>query len=533
MNRNLEFKGELRVALCESTTNLHSGMRRHFEQMFALVGYAARIEAFSSIEDTTRALNEYEYHALITDLSFNRALAVGLDFIRHIKTTYPDIYVIACSAGAPTVEQIRNNQPSFDLFLPKHTMLTPSEDLSREAREFESSFRRCIGVRLEFEAGSSIEDIAVRGEPVSERDLSSLLSQCLADLREVESGLRPDRAVFKPLKGGLSGSCVLEVALHARRPANDFTKLVMKISPLEWAKSEHDNFQKYVKWMMPPNKRTEIVGQGRTAALGAITYGFIFGGERQFQTLNDALEAKDLQRCKEVLGAVFDPEYQSYYQRSVHESQKFIGQQYKSRYFSDDQIQETRSILDTFIPLLFNGTREGNDFQINGEFFANPVSVIFRGYPVKYSEAVCHGDLNATNIVCTNDGQVAYIDFQDSGPAHIFQDFASVESSIRLIWGVDRASNRINADGILQQEEKLLPSTAKKSSNGTYTKACEVVRELATINTVGHRNWEYIFAVAALSLKLLRLKGLNRLQQARLMAAALVSSRYIYTFDEH
>jgi hypothetical protein len=87
----------------------------------------------------------------------------------------------------------------------------------------------------------------------------------------------------------------------------------------------------------------------------------------------------------------------------------------------------------------------GDHFSCDGEHFKlfeleapRPNRLIFTEDWGPVEECICHGDLNANNILVNTSGhRMAFIDFQSTGFHNIFRDFVSLESSVRIDWSGD------------------------------------------------------------------------------------------------
>ena len=513
----------VKVLICERETKIHDRLKAGFTQIFEFKGRTADVRACDSIDSAHDLLAGSSFDVLVTDLQFAKDMAVGLDFIKIVKTDFPELFVIACSNGNPGAEELRNNQPTYDSFVPKRWLTAESpEDIKRVGNEIDRNFRRLTQFELRIAERRSA-DILVQRETVDTKVLKSLAAQAYADLDKLDSRFRPKAIEVTPITGGFSGSLVLQVRLIADNPDLRFVRTVLKVSPKKWARQERDNFNSFAKWMLPFTKRTELVGYGETKEYGAVAYAFVMGGEEPFTSLTDHIEARSLEKIESFISKIFDNEQVSFYQNTRETSIKTAPQHYRARYFSDDKFERNRKTFREVVTTSLRGTHESDQYTVDGKSYPDPFLVLFTHETRRYTVSVCHGDLNSNNILCSENGSVAYIDFQDTGPGHLLQDFAALEHSIRLTWNASPArSSAIRT--LLSRESQIAQKRIRGNGTDNYHHACHMLREYARGQFTDVEDWEYHYAACALALKLLRLPGLTNTQMNRLAACALVSA---------
>lgn len=520
---------QIRVLICEFSVVHHQNLKNGFASAFANAGFEADIRISSDIDDAFDQISRFAYEVLVTDLSFNEHLTVGLTFIKKIKEEYPELFVVACSSSAPTYDDTRTMQQSFDLFVPKRVVLTPAnDDLLKLGALLKHSIHQLCGFDIDVE-GTSISSLAISGQAVPERDIRSLVSQIFGDLSSTASQFQPVKVKLRPITGGYSGSLVTIAELQGEDPALQYVKTVIKFSLVDWATDEATNFKQYAKWMLPFNKRIELVGEGRTKNYGAVAYAFVFGGESEIFNLTEVIESGDIEGLNNYLGVIFDEELINFYNSTSLKSDAFAGQHYRSRYFPDSKMAATEEKFTSTVLRDFKANRSGNGFEIDGEEYPDPFRVIFSGIQKAFTLSVCHGDFNSNNIICADSDRVAYIDFQDTGPGHILQDFAALEHSIRLNWrkkNLDLNKRQKPLD-LIKLEKQVLGVLPLRGSLDGYQRRCVALRKLAEQRFPNLEEWEYPFAAGALALKLLRLPGLTNSQKRRLAACVLVSTKKV------
>ena len=91
----------------------------------------------------------------------------------------------------------------------------------------------------------------------------------------------------------------------------------------------------------------------------------------------------------------------------------------------------------------------------------------------EFTSYICHGDLNSNNILISDNNDIVFIDFQNTGCGHVFEDFVVFESCLRLysnnnmelellIEAEDHVNFKTNAENKLTFSKKILNLKQKK-----------------------------------------------------------------------
>jgi hypothetical protein len=116
-------------------------------------------------------------------------------------------------------------------------------------------------------------------------------------------------------------------------------------------------------------------------------------------------------------------------------------------------------------------------------------------------------------------GEIAFIDFQDTGPGHVYLDFAAMESSLRLQLSSAGKGKRLAAEAF--RDEDCLIRAGRRGPG--WLDLVRMLRGKARDCLPAAGDWELLYSVAMTHLKLLRLPHFADHQRARLIACALVS----------
>ena len=129
-----------------------------------------------------------------------------------------------------------------------------------------------------------------------------------------------------------------------------------------------------------------------------------------------------------------------------------------------------------------------------------------------------------TTGVITYGEDIVFIDFQDVGRGHVFEDFVAMESSIRLFFEGRGSALSKSSAALLKMERELWRGKVARSAS---SRLVERVRQAAWSRFPDVAKWEYAYAVAAISFRLHRLAGIDRARLSRLTAATIAAVEYL------
>ncbi len=335
--------------------------------------------------------------------------------------------------------------PQFGLRIPNPDFIIDKNHLGGENKYKEyvgkrilALLRRGESVSIDWktpfaEAFSSFKD--ARGKKADEEEVQSLIEQCLFNGDVSDSG---KAVLIDRLAGGRSGSAVLSCRMKGA--INYGITGVIKISHRKNADVEIDNYNKYVKWVLPYTWKVEILGTGITETLGAICYSFAFDGSGKPNSATDLLRAADSHIVPLVCSSIFSPTSKTWYSQiletSLDASQYFQRPPFFQR---ATQIQDREEkLLQKFIDVFGDSfVVTESSISLFGRKAPRPNHLLFTNDWGRVEECISHGDLNANNIlVNSSKDSVVFIDFQNTGRHHIYRDFISFESSIRIDWAI-------------------------------------------------------------------------------------------------
>lgn len=510
----------LRAVYLEDDAKLAQMSKKFYESFFAQCGYEA--ELFDAIGEGAgrKVIDAQDPHVLICDLGLDKEFE-GLHTIRALRGAYPDLFVIGTSRGDYQAKMVDARQPSFHMFIDRQALFAGQKrylDLSQ--RRFLEAFQIETNVRV-----TNLDALATGlfAKAGPRRELVSLIRQIMFSGHYPDDLMHPDEVTLEPMSGGLSGSQVFKMISRNSKSGIVCVPAVVKVSQLPDAQQELENYHRFVKWGLPYTWRVDLLGSGATKQYGAIAYSFILSDLQKFESLTDALRKKENERVSHVVDTLFSPEMRRWYGDPLIRREDNIIERYVGRYFRGAEAQSTseKRFLEV-VQKAFKGQVVGNTVEIGDRKFEQPGTALF-GFPMgEYRSCICHGDLNSNNVMLAENGQTIFIDFQETGRGHVFEDFVTMEASIRLYHGDDG----LRADALLTADID--------TGNGEDPAGLDAMHQLvAQVRRLARRNFPaedfaaYYFASAAFHLRLLRLASLTTGQAERVVSAILASLHHL------
>jgi hypothetical protein len=391
-----------------------------------------------SLAEIEEKITRNRPHVIIADNKIeNYDQAWGQFFLAKMKKILPD--TVTCLL---TRESVKPNQ--FGL-------RTPNPDIIIDKNQVGGSpaYRRYVGERvlglltrsaaLNISWITPFQDLFARfrdegGRRISLEEVQSIIEQCLYDgsISDATKSI-----ALEALPGGKSGAVVMSCQLTGVLRYG--VTGVIKISRKQEALRESRNYNTYVKWVLPYTWKVEVLGTGFTEGAGAVCYSFAFEGDGKPQSSSAKLRKSDRMITPLICDTIFSPNSKAWYSER-RTLRRDASEYFQSKPFfpnpeavSDREERLTKMLAEKF----------GNKFRVvdeEWELFGRrairPGRILFTEDWGYVEECVCHGDLNANNILVNpKTSGVAFIDFQKTGYHNIYRDFISYESSLRIDWG--------------------------------------------------------------------------------------------------
>lgn len=349
----------------------------------------------------------------------------GVELIQRFKDKHQDTLFILYTGKSFSIDQLGARRPNPD-FLVTKTYLD------------ESGYKKYLGINI---------DAAVRRAPLVTLSGAGAGDPILASLVEQVS-YEPDvskgrdtggySVKLTQLTGGFSGASVYRMEISGEDRYSDLP-VVLKVGPIEQIHRERVAFSKSVRWQLPHTMRVDIIGEGVAAGIGAIAYAFVLGGQRDAIQASQALGEGKAKAVDTVIKLLFRADRTGWH-RSPRETGKQIVEYFTNHREFDPSKDQKRNDGLAFA-LREIAASEGVSLVDSGEelwYASKCVDTPRRGLlSIRRShrvvECLGHGDLNANNVFMDSKlNSIAIIDFEQSGWNHVFRDFVSFESSIRL-----------------------------------------------------------------------------------------------------
>ncbi len=247
-----------------------------------------------------------------------------------------------------------------------------------------------------------------------------------------ETNTTVSKVILEYIDSGESKSYVFKMKSYLKNGLENIPSII-KISTKNLAKQERDNYLNYVKWSLPYNWRVELMSYSEWQDLGCLCYTFAISlGE--IRPITYYIKNKNIVKINRIIETIFDPDQLRWYHNSnvqiadsimEHYIEKwFVGENGKKRNVSNQIIEELLQAKN----IRFNK----NYITLNAKKIRMPEN--FHGRERgRFHTTILHGDMNSNNILIgENSPYPIFIDFQDTGRGHIFQDFIVFENSIRL-----------------------------------------------------------------------------------------------------
>lgn len=529
----------LRVMILDNEQRSAEDLKGILPRLFGDLGYDAVCVPTPNAGDVEEWIKRDACDVLFSDLTLGKNVKMGLDHIRKLKSSYPHVFIVACSGMHPSGQEINDRTPHiFDLFVPKLPFLHNIETSTgmgwqeKFKQDFLSKFRIATDIDL-FVTDDIKAKIQIphpdpdKKQYLGEGDIRSLIRQSLWSGPKKDFEFLPNRAQIQPLGGGRSGSLVLRVQLSASSRSLDFVPVILKISPIERAREEHANFQRYVQLILPYNWRIDVMGYGEVRDWGAIAYSVAFGGKKEFAPLTEFIEDSDRKTFNRVVDMIFGANGNIWYDPKFQREVPSLAKHYVLKYFSPDyRLNTAREGLTTFLDGIGAQPQSVDLFDIAGEIFPAPWRALFQRFAHSGTMTVCHGDLNSNNIIVTADGrQITFIDFQETGRGHVFEDFVALESSTRLYFQAERNARPTTAALRARIEAEYLmlsgPNTKLSPTQITLVPYRDlIIRIRAKARSIfpDVDPVEYLYALAAFHYRLARIADLTSTQRLRITA---------------
>jgi len=492
---------------------------------FESAGVDAKIDYRSSFATIETDLKARPHIAIFDNVFTENGLEsdnLGVEQIAKYKGTHSDTVFALYSGATFSIDQLGVRQPNPDLLITKTYMAS-------------QPYQKFLGESLADRVARMPLDPVVFEKPRERTDLKdklpelqSIVEQCLHGFWNAEIGDDDVEVRLKSLTGGFSGSRVFELRFFG---ATRFENIpfVLKFSERRNVRNEAVRYNSFVRLQLPHDMRVDLIGYGEAGDHAGVCYAFAMGQSDHVVALTEKLKAGDLKSVEGVVEHVLTSDRTRWYK--PHGEAKRLDD-----FFSNAEEyapSKDAARLEGFRKSLGSvGAADGKFCKVTDDEFqfgavrtpsirrilakrgADPVEVGF-----------VHGDLNANNVFLSgDDGRLAMIDFEYSGEDHVYKDFISLESSIRLDFQSKRLAT-MPLERLIADERALLQNcdVALAADAVEYLAGVQRIRQAAVARLEKPIARSYAIGLGLHSLKLLRFT-VNSIGQQRALCAAVFAS---------
>jgi CheY-like chemotaxis protein len=261
--------------------------------------------------------------------------------------------------------------------------------------------------------------------------VSSLFGQGLE--RGGSEGIGPDdlRNISLDLLPGGKSRSIVAVGRPLDRAGGGGIHCVVKIGPREDTLEEQRRYERYVRYRVSLHRRVELLGCSLGDTMGAVCYSFAGQSPESITDLQGLIDAQDpavLGHLDRLLGDAGDWYAEDEFGQDLagffNNSYELDGRHAvrNARHFAEHHAHRFGARY-TEKALVFD---EGKvRLPTNADLGAGHL----RG---RYGARIVHGDLNASNVIVSDVGDLTLIDFRHTKRGPYAIDFAALHASVRL-----------------------------------------------------------------------------------------------------
>jgi CheY-like chemotaxis protein len=350
--------------------------------------------------------------------------------------------------------------------------------------------------------------------------------------RLMGQGLAPDtedpddigHIALQLLEGGKSRSLVT-TGRATSRAGSEGIRCVIKVGTRADTVEERRRYDRYVRFRMSLHRRVELLGHAVGDTLGAVCYSFAGRSPNAITDLQSLLDAEDpraLDCMRSLLGEAEDWRPDG---GPGQDLAGFFGHAYNLDV--RDVTREVSEFAERKAEVL-DAHKVGNTLRLKGGKLTLPSGDDLGDGELRgtFGASVVHGDMNASNVILSDEGHVILIDFRHTTRGPRALDFAALQCSIRL--SHPDGENAISSAVVDLQTEKRLwdhdwsrdsawwPQTARKQPP-YWARAAACLMELAHTSLQGLTTHEHAATTLFYALRIFRVASLDTQSRFRLL----------------
>gem|GEM_PF-5962779 len=496
--------------------------------IFSKIGYepVIRNNTDPSQKELTKSLDNDEIDIIVSDLSLGTKDNDGLKLIKKIKTDHPEIVVCGFSRAELTVGEVASQMPSYDFFIDKSC--NDPDDQQECANEIAKLFNSNIDIDISID--DTIKQDANMSKLVKSGEFRRLLKRITFTTHNANDYTLVKKARLYPLGGGFSSSLVFRMECETSKGVTIINS-VLKCSPIDEAKDEIENYLNYVKWYLPYTWRPEMLSYALGKKYGMICYSFAYNNEKPFSSLTEKISAIQVDKLNYAISEIFSDSTKKWYSELNRNFGDSLRDYYVNFYFRryTDKKPIYRSIYSNIETLVVRngGYVKDGRYVIGDISYPSAKDLLLYECSPSFQTCIIHGDLNTNNIMISEDNEFIFIDFQETGIGHVFQDFIAFETCLKIYHEM-----KFDFYRLLEIETKLVANDEELSTSDQVVIAMQRVRRAAFTNMPDEIKSTYNFGLAMRAFRLLKENAKHPMeawQNDALLACLLANLKFLET----
>lgn len=454
---------KLRVLYIERTdkgTSFIETFEKNLVEIVKRMGYEAVLTTKAgktSPSEIKKLLDDDAVDIIFCDLSLGADDYDGLTIINTIKKDFPEVVICGYSGSDISYAYVSTKVPGFDFFVDK------SQRHDKYLNYCAKTLSDLININVHIDIDLVDGDRELK-KLVNSGEFQRLLKKITFTTHDTMETAVVSKAQLIPLKGGYSSSKVFKMHCFTTKGIK-IINAVLKYSPVKNAEVEINNYLKYVKWYLPYTWKPEMLAASLGKKYGMICYSFAYNDDKQFSSLTDKILAGDSKSISLAIEKIFaDSEAgKKWYADENRETvTKPINDFYVDFYFKRYDQKPYPDIYNHIKKLLVErgGYENAGQYFIKDVVYPSAKSLLLDEVAQSYITCILHGDLNSNNIMISEDEEIIFIDFQETGIGHVFHDFIVFEMCLKLYYNTNLDfSKRIEIETMLSKNENELTTS--------------------------------------------------------------------------
>ncbi|MGY6277860.1 phosphotransferase [Methylomonas sp. MgM2] len=521
----------IEIACLEPNEFQRNGVIDGVRKLFETCELPVNVYAVKTSDEVVKAAQNGRLDVFVCDLSLNTGDPLGLGLISDVKSQCPGLFTIAITSGDWNISEVEKLPFRYDLFIPKMSIFGKgfTNNPNYVERLFQSfrfshvrTFNFCTDIK-------PINDVP----PPERNEFLDLIRQTISYHPPFHPSSLISDVELEQLGGGRSTSYVFELKAKMGSDGRKALPVVLKLSKINDWREELNRYEVFVKWTLPHQMRVDIIGHGKSVDWGAIAYSFAHG-ETGLSTLTDLLKAGNFIECKSIIQNLFNGPHTFWIRTYKDVQYSSLAERYFERFYKKDAawFEEDKQKLHIFLRDNMPQLKEDNTTWI---LLGKKLESWPKFLQTKLAESklegtklwsIVHGDLNPNNVIISPDGNLALIDFRDTGIGHCYEDLITLEASVRLNWPwIKRIKTNDSISKLWAIENKIAANTEINNSDDQAWQLIGHIRSIGSNLFNSPLGADYFYGLSYYCFRLLRIATLNDHIKRRIIICGLVAAQ--------